>query len=181
MPPRELGDVAGLAGHLVGVVVDPSFLCGREPWQDSQVARLWSSCFMSRPCIVLWRCRVAAARGWWALKVWQSAQTMLAPSRAICTSLLRRRVLQRGVQVAVLDASPPPPLKWQAPQLCPAGLGRRVGDLVEVRGLNCFCPAGLPSARTHGRQQSGWPASVPNFCRCPWCRGRPDSPHCSGR
>ncbi len=113
-------------------------LCGVKPWQDSQVAWLWSSLGRSRPClsfeVVL---RSGCRKAGWALKVWQSEQTMLAPSLAICTSSSRDGFYDEESRSPCSSASPPPPLKWQAPRSA-AGLADVLGDLAEVRRLELF-------------------------------------------
>jgi hypothetical protein len=175
----ELGDVAGLAGHLVGVVVDLGFLvrAGRGR------TRRW------RGCGRLWACPgplvslaggVAAAGGLWALKVWQSAQTMLAPSLAMCTSKFAR-LFQRGVEVAVLDRIATATAEVAGAAVVPPRFAHMLGDLGQVRRLDEFLAGrAFLGSISRGPRRAGGRHRWRSSCRCRCCRGRPGSPHCPG-
>ena len=86
----------------------------------------------------------AAAGDLVAIGPWQVAQVKPAPPLAFAGHVHAESavgLVQRGIEVAVLTPSPPPPLKWQVPYLH-AGLADALRDLGQIDRVEVLARAG---------------------------------------
>ena len=138
---RELWDVAGLAGHAVGVVVEARFLVRLEI-----VARLTGGAVVIdvlhvHALGVLGDRRITAARGLVSVEgVAVGTAHVLAVGRHVHVDMLRR-LDQRGVQVAMLDRVAPATVEVAGAAVLPSRLAHRLRDPGQVGRLHDLAAA----------------------------------------